>query len=495
MMLYIRMIITMGVTLYTSRVVLAALGVEDYGIYSIVGGVVSMFTMISGSLSTAISRFITFELGKGNQERLNTIFSTSIIIQFILSVVIVLLVESVGVWFLNNELVIPEGRIEAARWVLHFSTITLIINLISIPYNAAIIAHERMSAFAYISILDAVGKLAIAYFIAISPIDKLVFYAIMMSTVALIVRITYGIYCSRHFEECRHFRPQINRDIFKEMFAFAGWQFFGTSSHIIRDQGGNILLNIFGGPALNAARGISVQVMSAVTLFSSNFMTALNPQIVKSYACGDRSYMMTLIFQGSRLSFYMLLTLSIPILLNTQYILGLWLVDVPAHTVLFVQLALIFGIIRGLQTPLIQAIFATGDIRNVQLIVGFLQASNLPISYLLLKRGLPPEIVLIVAIGMSCCTLITRLIMLRRMIGLPVQAYASKVLFNIASVAAVATIIPIFIAHNMECNLGTFVLVSLVSLLCTAISIYFVGCNSAEREFIITKIKMFRRRL
>ena len=296
LLLYVRMLFMMAVNLYTSRVVLNALGVEDFGIYNVVGGVVAMFSVISGSLSAAISRFITYELGKGNNDRLNKIFSASVTIQLLLSLIIVILVESIGVWFLNVKMSIPTDRMLAANWVLQFSIATFVINLVSVPYNAAIIAHERMSAFAYISILEALGKLAIAYLIVVSPMDRLIFYALLMCSVAVIVRAVYGYYCKRHFAECTyHFHW--DREILKKMFGFAGWNFIGASSAVLRDQGGNIIINLFAGPAVNAARGIAGQVNNAVTGFVSNFMTALNPQITKSYASGDREYMMTLIYQ------------------------------------------------------------------------------------------------------------------------------------------------------------------------------------------------------
>lgn len=481
------MLLMMGATLYTSRVVLAALGVEDYGIYNVVGGVVAMFTMISGSLSAAISRFITFELGKGNQERLNTIFSSSVIIQVIIGVIIAILVETLGVWFLTHKMVIPPDRLVAAKWVLQFSLITLIINLISIPYNATIIAHERMSAFAYISILEAFGKLGIAYFITIAPIDRLIFYAILMAAVALVVRFTYSAYCRRHFEEAK-FRWVFDKALLKEMFGFAGWNFIGTTSMLLRDQGVNILLNLFGGPAVNAARGISMQVNSAVTQFSTNFMTALNPQITKSYANNDREYLMTLIFQGARLSFYMLLVLSLPILLNTEYILALWLKEVPNHTVIFVQLSLIFGMSQALQQPLITAILATGNLRNVQIVVGLIQVMNVPISYVMLKQGMMPETVMAVAIALSICCLLARLYMLRNMIGLSIRKFLRKVVANITVVSAVAFPLPYFASEQLDGSLKTLVVVTALSVICIAISTYFLGCSSDERAFIRKKI-------
>lgn len=483
------MLFLMGVSLYTSRVVLAALGVEDYGIYNVVGGVVAMFTMISGLLSSAISRFITFELGKGTQERLNVVFSTSVIIQLVISVIVVLLVESIGVWFLENKMVIPIDRLNAARWVLHFSMITLLINLISIPYNATIIAHERMSAFAYISIIEAVGKLAIAYFITMAPIDKLIFYAIMMCGVALSVRVTYGIYCGKHFEECKRFRFVFDRELFKEMFAFAGWSSIGSISHLLREQGNNLILNILaGGPAINAARGISTQINNAILQFSSNFMMALNPQITKSYVTKDYKYMMTLIFQGARLSFYMLLIISLPVIISTPYVLELWLKIVPNYTVTFVRLTLIFAMCDSISKPLVTAMLATGDIKNYQIVVGGLNMLNLPISYMLLKLGFFPPVVLIVAIFLSMCCMIARLYMLRPMIGLSARLYLRKVFFNVVIVSVVAVIIPYLARENITNNFIGFVVVSFICVVSTFTTIYFVGCSKEEQVFVNQKI-------
>ncbi len=482
------MLLLMAVTLYTSRVVLNALGVEDYGIYNVVGGVVAMFTMISGSLSSAISRFITFELGKGNQEKLNRIFSTSIIIQLFIGLLIAVLVETVGVWFLANKMVIPADRLFVAKWVLQFSLITLIINLISIPYNAAIIAHERMSAFAYISIIEAIGKLSIAYLITITPIDRLIFYAILMSLVALAVRFTYSVYCRRNFEECK-FRWVFDKELLKEMFGFAGWNFIGTSSSLLRDQGGNMLLNILGGgPAVNAARGISAQVNTAIHQFSANFMMAMNPQITKSYASGDHKYMMTLMFQGARLSFYMLLILSLPVIISTPYILELWLKTVPEYTTIFVRLVLIFGMCESISSPLITAMLATGNIKNYQIVVGGLQMMNLPLSYIMLKLGFFPPIVMIVAIFISMCCLAARLYMLRGMIGLSIREYLSKVYFNVLFVSMVAAVIPYFARVHITGNFIGFIVVSLICVTSTLITIYFVGCKKDERTFVNQKI-------
>ena len=494
LLLYFRMLFMMAVSLYTSRVVLNALGVEDFGIYNVVGGVVAMFSILSGSLSAAITRFITYELGTGNKENLKKIFSSSVTIQIGLAVLIILLAEAVGVWFLNVKMNIPDVRMVAANWVFQFSILTFAINLISVPYNASIIAHERMSAFAYISILEAIGKLVIAFLIVISPMDKLIFYAILMCAVALIVRLAYGAYCKRHFEECTyHFI--FDKDLLKRMFSFAGWNFIGAISAVLRDQGGNVVINLFCGPAVNAARGIAFQVNNAISGFVTNFMTALNPQITKSYAAGDRDYMMTLIYQGARFSFYMLLLLSLPVLANTHYILGLWLKIVPDHAVLFVQLVLVFAMSESISNPLITAMLATGKIRNYQLVVGGLQMMNLPVSYLLLRMGMFPEVVIVVAIAISQCCLAARLVILRGMIGLSIRKYIKKVYMNVLIVTAIAAILPFLLSMKLEESFLNFVLLCFVALICTVMTIYYVGCDKTERQFILSKLHTIKNKL
>ena len=494
LLLYFRMLFLMIISLYTSRIVLNALGVEDFGIYNVAGGVVAMFSILSGSLSAAISRFITYELGKNNILKLKVIFSSAITIQIGLGIVIVFFAETIGIWFLNTQMNIPIERMVAANWVLQFSIITFIINLISVPYNAVIIAHEKMSAFAYISIFEAIGKLLIAYLITISPIDKLIFYAILMCVVAIAIRLLYGYYCKRHFDECR-FHFIWNKQIFQQIFSFAVWNFIGASSAVLRDHGGNIIINLFCGPTVNAARGIAFQVNNAIQGFVSNFMTALNPQITKSYAVKNYTYMMTLIFQGARLSFYMLLLLSLPIIINTHYLLTLWLNTVPEHTVLFVRLVLIFAMSESISGPLITAMLATGNIRNYQIIVGGLQMLNLPISYILLSLGAIPETVLIVAVLISQCCLMARLYMLKKMIKLKIKDYLKKVYFNIITVSIIAIILPICMQERLAENFINFLLSSLICMLCTYLSIYYIGCSYEERKFIYNKFLILKSKI
>jgi len=490
--LYLRMLFLMVVSLYTSRIVLNALGVEDFGIYNVVGGIVAMFSLLSGSLSTAISRFITYELGKKQQGNLNKVFSSAITIQLFLAAIIILFAELIGVWFLNTQMTIPKTRLIASNWVFQISLLTFVINLISIPFNAYIIAHEKMSAFAYISILEAIGRLIIAYLISISPIDKLIFFSIIMCFMALLIQFTYAYYCKITFKECKyHFIW--DKHLLKQMFSFAGWNLIGTASAIFRDQGGNILINIFDGPIVNAARGIAFQVNNAVQGFVNNFMMALNPQIIKSYAANNKKYMMILIFQGARLSFYMLLVLSIPIILNTEYILELWLKTVPAHTVLFVQLVLILAMSESISYPLITAIQATGKIKNYQLLVGGLQLLNFPVSYFLLYKGFFPEIIMIVAIILTQVCLGARLYMLQKIIKLQVKDFLKKVYINIILVSILSSIIPFAIFRGMPNTFTNFLLSSIFTITYNIIVIYYIGCNTTERKFIATKIQHLKK--
>lgn len=489
LLLYFRMLLLMVVSLYTSRITLAALGVEDYGIYNVVGGVVAMFSMLSGSLSAAISRFITFELGRGDKERLKTVFSTSVNIQIGLAIIIMVLAEIGGVWFLNCKMNIATERLLAANWVLQCSIITFMINLISVPYNAAIIAHERMSAFAYISILEAVLKLLVVYLLYVTLYDRLIVYAVLLCLVAIALRLIYGIYCKRNFKECTyHFI--YDKSILRSMTGFAGWNFIGVASGALRGQGVNIVINLFCGAAVNAARAISFQVNNAVNSFASNFMTAINPQITKSYASGNYGYMMQLIFQGARLSYYLLLFISLPLILEADTVLKLWLEEVPEHTTLFVQLILVFGMEEALSNPLITAMLATGDIKKYQLTVGGLQLMNFPVSYMLLKFGLFPEVTIIAAIVIGQWCLATRLYMLRSMIGLSSIAFMKKVYLNIISVSIVAMLPPLLLHIVMiEDRWLRFFAVLAVSVVSTLASIYYIGCSKSERDLVVQKSK------
>lgn len=494
MMLYLRMMLLMVVSLYTSRVNLNALGVIDYGLYGVVGGVVSMFWLVSTALVGSINRFLTFELGTGNQERLNRVFSTAKGIQYLIVAVVFILAETVGLWFLNHKMVIPADRIVAANWVYQLSVVSFCMDLVVIPYTAAIIAHEKMSAFAYISILTAVGKLVVAWTTLIVPMDRLVWFAAMILLNATVIRTIYIVYCKRHFEECRA-AFKFDRAIWSEMFGFAGWNFIGTIAATLRDYGGNILINLFAGPAVNAARTIAQQVNGAVGGFVDNFQTALKPQITKNYACGNFEYMFTLVFQGARLSYYILFIFVLPILCNTHYILYLWLGQVPEHSPLFVQLILIYTLNESLSGTLITAMLATGHIRNFQIIVGGLNLLNLPLSYIALRMGAIPESVVVVAILLSIMCIAARVLLLRGMIGLSVRAFISKVYLNVIGVSIISALLPLYISHRLSESFLHFVIVSVVALACTLLSILFVGCSRSERGIVYSKGKAIATRL
>ncbi len=488
LMLYVRMLVLMLVGLYTSRVVLEVLGEDDFGIYNVVGGVVAMFTIISGALNSAVQRFITFEMGKGAEARLNKVYSTAVTIQLVLAAIVVIIAEPAGLWFIENEMTIAPERISAARRVLHFSLLAFVLNLMSVPQMASITAHEKMSAYAYIGLMDGFLRLGVAFLIMKSPIDRLVYYAALMAGVVLSVRLAYGIYCRRNFEECRY-RPVFDRSLIKEMFSFAGWNFIGVTSGVLRDHGGNILVNLFSGPAVNAARGMAFQLNGAVQGFVTNFMTAVNPQITKSYAAGDKEYLFPLLRRSSKMSFFLLLVIALPILFNTDYLLGLWLKDVPEHTAAFVRLFLIFALSESISNPLITAMLATGRIRNYQLAAGGLQLLNVPVSYIFLKFGAAPEVTVIVAIVISQLCFFVRLFMLRGMIGLDAGIYISDVYFRTLLASAAAVVLPFAVCGMIPGGFPGFCLSAAVCVVCAAVSALYIGCTGDERKEIAVMIR------
>lgn len=493
LLLYFRMLLTMGVTLYTSRVILNALGIEDYGIYNVVGGVVAMFGILSGSLSAAISRFITFELGKGDLDKLKRIFCTSVNIQVILIAIITILMETVGIWFLNNKMVIPEERLAAANWVFQFSVITFALNLLSVPYNAVIIAHEKMSAFAYISIVDVSLKLIVAFIIAYNPFDRLVYYGLLIMICGLINRSIYAIYSKRHFEEATY-RMIFDKRLMKEMFGFAGWNFIGASSAVLRDQGGNVLINLFFGPTFNAARGVAMQVSSAVTSFVSSFMTAVNPQITKGYAAGKMDSTFNLVFQSTKFSFYILLIIVLPVYVSAPYILSFWLGNVPDNTEVFVRLVLIYVLCESLASPLITLMLATGNIRNYQIVVGGFQMMNFPITYLCYKLDAPSEAIFVVAICISVICEMSRLIMLKKMVGLPVKQFLKNVYFRTILVASCSAIMPVYFKTLLKETFLSFIIISTIAVICTIVTAYTIGCSKSDKIVIKIQIQKLKKK-
>lgn len=489
LMLYVRMLFGMLISLYTSRVVLQALGVEDYGIYNVVGGVVAMFSMVSSSLSSSVSRFLTFELGKGDMEGLKKVFSTSLSIQLVLSGIIIILAETIGLWFLNTHMTIPDNWLYAANWVFHASVLTFVINLLSVPFSASIVSHERMSAFAYIGILDIILRLLIVLFIAYSGLtfDRLIVYALLLVGVVCIMQAIYWSYCTRNFEECK-LKLSFDVSYWKEMSSFAGWNFIGSTAGLLKDQGVNILLNIFMGPVINAARGIANTVNNVLVSFSNNFMTALNPQITKSYAAGNYDYMFSLVDRGSRFSYYILLLFALPMLFEVDFVLTMWLGHYPNHTVNFVRLILIVTMCDILSNTLIKVKQATGKVRNYQLAVGGMLLMNFPLSYVFLRYGFPPEYTLVVALFVSILCLFLRLLFIRKITGFSMKEYLYKVCGNILLVTCMSLIIPFIIYIQMENNITRFFVICILTTFCSLMSIYFVGCRNIEKQFIRDKL-------
>ena len=488
LLLYVRMLFTMAVSLFTSRVILNTLGVEDYGTYNVVGGIVTMFSVLSGSLSASISRFITFELGRGNIQRLKTVFSTGVNIQLGMSLFIVLIAEAVGVWFLNVKMNIPSDRLVAANWVFQCAVLTFVLNLLSVPYNAAIIAHEKMSAFAYISVVEVTLKLIIVYMLTISSFDRLVTYAVLLLMVGAIIRFIYGYYCKKHFEECTyHF--VFDKPILKEMTGFAGWNFLGNGAYMLNTQGVNILMNLYFGVAVNAARGVATQVDAALKQFVNNFTTAVNPQITKSYAQGDLDYMHKLVCRSAKFSAFLMLFFAVPILLETNTILTIWLKTVPKYAAIFLQLIIISSFVDTvLANSLVTSMLATGNIKRYQIIVTIVGCLVFPLSWIAFKLGFQPEISYVIYFVIYTILLGVRLYLLKDMVKLPVMMYVRDVLFRVLPVMCICFALPLVLRFSMQEGWLRLILVCAVSTIVTAFVEFRIGLTENERKFVTEKL-------
>lgn len=490
--LYFRMILIMLVTLYTSRVVLAELGISDYGIYNVVGGVVMMFAFLNNSMATATQRYLTYELGKGDSEKIKKVFATALNIHIIIAIIIVLLAETVGLWFLNYKMNIPANRMVAANWVFQFSILTFCTNIIQVPYNAALISHEKMSIYAYISILEAFLKLGIVYLLAISPIDKLVIYAILVFAVQLIIRNLYQFYCRKNYKECR-FALVWDKKLYKEMSGFAGWNLFGSLAWLLRDQGLNILLNLFFGPVINAARGVSMQVCTAIMGFITNFQMALNPQITKNYATNKIPEMENLVISGLKFSFILLFCIVLPLSLNIDFVLHLWLEKVPNYAGYFIILILIDSMINNLfGTPLMTSLAATGRIRNYQMVVSSIIILIIPVSYIVLRLNHRPEAVFYVSIVLTGISGIARFMFCHHQIGFSYRKMLNRVLVPVLGITVISLPIALYFRYYVfkgEENWSSFISLCLLCLFITLITSWFVGLRGNEKQLLIKMVK------
>lgn len=491
LLLYFRMLFIMLVSLFTSRIVLNTLGIEDYGIYNVVGGIISLLGFMTSSLSGASTRYIVYALGEGDTEKMARTFGNIVVIHLILAVFIFIVGETVGLWFVCNKLQIPEGRETAAIWVYQFSVLTAIIGVISVPYNAAIVAHERMSAFAYISIIDVVLKLLIVYLLLVVSFDKLVMYAALLCTVQLLDRMLYGIYCRRHFPETVT-RLVIDKRQFKDIFIFAGWTMNGTLAVMGCNQGLNILLNLFFGPVVNAARGIAGQVQSVAAQFCANFQMAINPQLTKKYAQRDYTQMHELIIVSSKYSFFLMFFICMPLMFEAEQVLEWWLGIVPEHTVNFLRIVICISLLGTLSNPIGISVHATGNLKKFQLIEGTMLLLIVPVSYILLKfYHVSPEGVLIVHFCVELVTQFVRIKIVLPMVRMNISEYLKKVILPILRVVILVPILPMLCYCCLSDGVLSFLIQCMVCVCVSLLVIYFVGCTDIERKFLIERIRKF----
>lgn len=490
--LYFRMIFILGVGLYTSRVVLNTLGVIDFGIYNVVGGVVTMLLFLNTAMSTGTQRFITYELGRGDIIALKNVFSASVIIHVLVAITIFIIAETIGLWFVYNKMVIPDDRLTAALWVYQCSVLTTMVAVVSVPYNALIIAEERMSAFAYISILEVVLKLIIVYFLLVVNSDKLVTYAVLLLIVQVGIRFCYSIYCQKHFPESKFIFIR-DKKLFKKMSTFSLWSLNGCLALACASQGIGILLNLFYGPAINAAQGIASQVQTRVYSFCTNFQLAAHPQIIKLYASNNLDELHKLIITSSKFSFYLMLILSVPLMVNISPILRLWLGVVPSYTAEFVVVMLFASMIRTLAFAITTSIHATGNIKRYQLWEGSILLMVLPIAYIvLLYFDRNPVYVVVVYLIVEIIAQIARVWIVLPVISFGYSKYLSKVLLPIMYVCSF-----LFIMYT---NLNAFItndgIIDIViriflSMTIICISIYLLGLDSYEKRIVIGYIKKY----
>ncbi len=489
LLLYLRMFLILAVTLYTSRVVLDTLGVSDYGVYTVVGGFVTMLAYLNSVFIGSTQRFLSFAIGKGDNDNLRATFSTTLALHILLAVFILIVAESFGIWFVNHKLVIEPDRMRAANWVFQFSLASLLLTVLGIPFNSCIISHERMGVYAFVSILEAVMKLVILYFLLILPGDKLIVYAVLHFAISLVVFTCYFIYSRKCFSECTA-APSIDKSLFREMFSFAGWTAFGTLGFSFKDQFSNIIMNGFFGTTINAARGVAMQVSGAVSSFANNFFMAISQQIVKQYAAGDVEQSQKLVYAGTKYSFYMLSLVAVPVVINLDYILKIWLVTVPEYTADFIIISLVTALIYSLTCSVTTALQATGNIRLFQIGVSLILLSELPVTYLLLNRGCPAPVALYPAILTNAIALVFRFFLLRRMIPTySLRKYYFHTILRCLVILAVSFLLCELLSRLFPEGIGWLCLDVIVCVLVIAVLVFVFGIDKGERRIVLDFIK------
>lgn len=479
----------MGISLYISRIVLRQLGFEDFGLYNVVGGVVTMFTFLNGSLAGATSRFLTFELGKMNYDRLKIVFNVALMCHVFIALLIVILAETAGLWFLYEKMVIPDERFHAAMAVYQISILTCVLSITQVPYNAAIIAHENMKVYAYVGIVEAVAKLSIAYLLMVSPMDKLVYYALLLFAVQFGTMMYYRYYCVKHYEESR-FKIYRDKGLYREIFGYAGADLIGSISVLAQGQGLNMLLNVFFGPVVNAARAIAYQVQGAITQFSGNFMTAVKPQIIKSYAAGDISGMLNLVTTSTWMSYYLMWMIVLPLCLEAPYILSLWLGKYPEHTVPFLVLIVMLCMIQTIKTPRTTIYHATGHLKLVNAIVGGILCAAFPLAWLFLKLGMSAESVFVAANITMVLSEVASVFVLKKYIDYSILKYVKEVYGRCLLVTGISAVIPLLLYDRwLEPSFLRLILTCCLTTVSIGLVSFAVGIDRSTRTKLLNFVK------
>lgn len=486
-LLYFRMLLMMGMGLYTSRVALQILGASDYGLYNVVGGIVALFAILNGVLGSGTSRFITYELGVGDKARLREMFNITLVSHILLAGIVFIAAETAGLWFVNTHLVFPQERLVAVNVVYQFSIATMILQLTQVPYTADIIAHEKMNIYAYVSLLDTALKLgAICLLVFNHSIDNLILYSVLLFIVQVVVILVYRVYCHRNYEESHWL---LCKDIqkYKAILSFSGWDIVGAFSVILRIQGTGILLNIFFGPIVNAAHAIASQVETGFTQLVNNFMTAVNPQIVKSYAVRNYTGMITIVNDSSKYAFYLLAVFMIPALFKLDYLLHLWLEEVPSQAVIFAGVVLLYVLTRSIVQPVIRAVHATGNIKYLNLYGGGIGLLPVPIIYLAFRHGCQAEDAYWIYLVTGFFNSVAEILVLKKQLPeFNVRNYIVSVFGRCAAVSAVVVAVNYFMAQAFSDAFGPFVLYYAASIAFNGVIVLYCGFDKSKREMIIS---------
>lgn len=483
LLLYVRMGLILILSLFTSRIVLDALGEVDMGIYNAVGGIVLMFSFLSGTMSTSCQRFLAGDLSREDYDSARRTFSTCVVVFASIAVIVALLCETLGMWLLRCKMQ-TAGRDGAAMWVFQLSIVSFIFTIARMPYQGMVIIREKMKVFAYSSVVEALGLLGVALAIKHSAGDRLIIYSVLMLCINAAVSAFYIAYCKRFWKECSLTRVR-DASAFREIFSFAGWNMAGSLAAVCKTQGINILLNIFFGPAVNAARAMAFKVSASIQQFIDNFYTAVRPQILKSYAAGEKDGMLRLVCQSSKISYFLMFVLALPVLFETPLLLDIWLKDVPAHTVAFTRLIVLNALVESLAAPLSTAMQAYGRIRNYQLVCGGAMILILPLAWLLLRLGCSAESVFILALGINALTIALRVGFVHRCVGLRTGVYLREVMLPVLLVSALSAVAPLLAGILIEGTIARFVSVCLLCVAGTCASVWLLALDRGEKDFLI----------